>query len=46
MNSSRIINRLALLGAIVVIFGVGSAASQAFATSLDLNLETKTALHR
>ncbi len=46
MTSSRIINRLALLGAIIVIFGVGSAANQAFAASIDLNSETATALHQ
>jgi hypothetical protein len=45
MNSSRMINRLALLGALVVIFGVGSAANEAFAATLDLNSETATALH-
>lgn len=46
MNSSRMINRLALLGALVVIFGVGSAVNQAFAATGDLNSETTTALHR
>lgn len=46
MTSSRIINRLALLGALIVIFGVGSAANQAFAASVDLNSETATALHQ
>lgn len=45
MNSSRIINRLALLGALVVIFGVGSAANQAFAGPVDLNSGAKAALH-
>ena len=46
MNSSRIINRLALLGALVVIFGVGSAVNQAFAATIDLNSAATTALHR
>lgn len=45
MNSSKIINRLALLGAIIVIFGVGSAANQAFAASVDLNSEAAAALN-
>lgn len=45
MNSTRIINRLALLGAIIVILGVGSAANQAFAANFDLNLEAPAALH-
>ncbi len=31
MNSNKIINRLALVGALIVIFGVGIAANQAFA---------------
>ena len=46
MNTSRIINRLALLGALVVIFGVGSAANQAFAATNDLNSGTTATLNR
>lgn len=45
MNNSRIINRLALLGALVVIFGVGSAATTAFAGTIDLNSVTTAALN-
>lgn len=45
MNSSRLINRLAVLGALVVIFGVGSAANDAFAADTALNSETAAALH-
>ena len=33
MNTKKLINRLALVGALIVIFGVGSAANQAFATT-------------
>lgn len=48
MNTNRFINRLALVGALVVIFGVGSAANQAFASTANgpLNSGTSTALHR
>ena len=46
MNTSRIINRLALLGALLVIFGVGSAANQAFAATIDLNSGTTATLKR
>ena len=46
MNTSRIINRLALLGAIIVLLSVGSAANQAFASTFDLNSEAAAALHR
>lgn len=47
MNTNKFINRLALVGALIVIFGVGSAASQAFAgtTAGHLNSETTTTLH-
>jgi len=44
MNSSKIINRLALLGALVVLFGVGSAVNQAFAATLDLDTEVTITL--
>ena len=48
MNKNKFINRLALVGALIVIFGVGSAANQAFAaTSGDhLNSGTTTAITR
>jgi len=48
MNRDKLINRLALVGALIVIFGVGSAATQAFAgtVSHDLNSCASTALHR
>ena len=48
MNTNKFINRLALVGALIVIFGVGSAANQAFAqtTGTDLNSSASTALQR
>ena len=48
MTTNKIINRLALIGALIVILGVGSAASQAFAGTTDghLNSRPSTALHR
>ena len=46
MNTNKFINRLALVGALIVIFGVGSAANQAFAqtTGEHLNSSATTAL--
>ena len=48
MNTNRFINRLALVGALIVIFGVGSAANQAFASTAGnhLNSGATTALKR
>ena len=48
MNTNKFINRLAVVGALVIIFGVGSAANQAFAGTANstLNSGTSTALHR
>ena len=48
MNTNRFINRLALVGALIVIFGVGSAANQAFASTASgpLNSGASTALQR
>jgi len=47
MNTNKFINRLALVGALIVIFGVGSAANQAFASTADthLNSTATTALN-
>ena len=46
MKTNKVINRLALIGALIVIFGVGSAANQAFATTVGehLNSGVTTAL--
>jgi hypothetical protein len=38
MKSNRLVNGLALVGALIVIFGVGSAANEAFAASPEAGL--------
>ena len=43
MNTNKFINRLALVGALIVIFGVGSAANQAFARTAGSHLNSAAA---
>ena len=40
MKTNKFINRLALVGALIVIFGVGSAANQAFASTAGTHLKS------
>lgn len=40
MKNSKWVNGLALVGALIIIFGVGSAANQAFAATLSTNLNS------
>ena len=48
MKSNKLINGLALAGALVIIFGVGSAANLAFAatTTTSLNSSVSAALQQ
>lgn len=47
MENRKIVNKLAVVGALIVILGVGSAASEAFARPTDahLNPEVSTLFH-
>ena len=38
MRNSKLVNALAIIGALIVILGVGSAANRAFAAPLDTSL--------
>ncbi len=48
MKTNKVINRLAFVAALVIIFGVGSAANQAFACTAGNHLisDAATALQR
>ena len=48
MKSNRLVNGLAVVGALIVILGVGSAANKAFAAPSDAGLKfaTQTTVNR
>jgi hypothetical protein len=41
MENRKIVNKLAVVGALIVILGVGSAASEAFARPADARLNSE-----